>query len=53
MPEIVCPKCRLKQIWRNQEKCIHKGCLWTNWEIATQLGEVICQGHTRPLSVPA
>jgi hypothetical protein len=31
LPEVVCPVCRLVQVWRGQRQCIHRGCIWTNW----------------------
>lgn len=46
--EITCPKCGEKQPWKGQKECLLKGCKWSNWDIAQQLGEVVCAGHTRP-----
>lgn len=38
LPQITCPKCFLVQDYRGQTKCIHRGCEWTTWDVAVQLG---------------
>lgn len=54
LPQVTCPKCHLTQALKpGQTKCIHRGCEWVPWEIAIQLGEVVCAGYTRPLETRA
>lgn len=49
-PTIVCPKCLEPQPWRGQSACLLKGCLWSNFDIAVQLGERISAGTKRHIN---
>lgn len=34
LPDVTCPKCFLRQMFRNQTACIHRGCTWTKRQLA-------------------
>lgn len=34
LPDVTCPKCYLRQMYRRQTACIHRGCQWNKRQLA-------------------
>lgn len=50
LPEFYCPSCNLVQIYRGQDRCIHRGCLWSNWFLANLRRAVYGSRYDPPLT---